>query len=404
MVSKSTASRTREQGAKRQRVRRTHSSRLQLEMETAARRMRRCISKPNQRARTLPPRVFALCACLFGDGPFLSKYVRGAVELAAQLVLPWVLWITIDDAAYAVWGAALERVPNVHLVRVAPAPRDDRLARTKSTPQRPPSRRSSSGGGSSASDLRSSAQTTVNNTPHLLTRYLLLDDPRLAAAVVVDLDVHAAEAAAGHMALVRYAAERLDEQLATRRIWAATDLLRDGNDNSEQRRARTNNGVGRYNAGAIVVANPKQSEGTHTASKPLADGIEAWVLAHPEALGHGCDERWLEDRTHGPLVPALAAGCAVAAYVESLRHGGESSLPRTHSSGRNRAWCLGESSLGLRGCGFDAVSATNAIQREVAASENSQLLAVHRQLTCPSASELLVSWLPEYTPGVARGH
>ena len=65
--------------------------------------------------------MFALCASLFGDGPFLSKYVLGAVELAAALHPPWTLWITIDDAAMELWGAALRRVPNVHLVRMAAA-------------------------------------------------------------------------------------------------------------------------------------------------------------------------------------------------------------------------------------------------------------------------------------------
>ena len=422
-MGKNAATRDRQLNAERQRVLREHQSRLEIELETTARRLRRRIEKAVQPQRAAPPRAFALCACLFGDGPFLSKYVLGAVELASELKPPWALWIVIDNAALELWGAELRRLPNVHLVRMTASPVSSRAGAASSSdeasgnvtssgdrqaadkPMR--SRRHVATSAVAAADpnLRKSAWTSTNNTPHLLARYLLLDDTRLAAAIVIDLDVHAAEAVAGHMALMRYASQQLDGRLETARVWAATDLLRDDGPNSATRVARTSGGVGRYNAGAVFMANPlsRQAMPAQQAACTIESGIASWVKAHTAELGHGCDERWLEDPEHAPLVPAIAAGNAITVYVEGLRHGGVSTLPRTHPQGRERKWCLGESSLGLRGADFDAVSAAKTIRTKVAELENEQMRNAHNELTGPSQHELSIPWMPDHTSGVVRG-
>ncbi|KAL1499227.1 hypothetical protein AB1Y20_013733 [Prymnesium parvum] len=115
-----------------------------------------------------PDKVFACVSVLFGGEHAPAKYIAGARALACSLPFPWALWIVSDASASCAYKRLLVDVPNVHMVQLQgmlPAP----------CPRRAPA--------------------TMDAT---LARFLLLDDPRLAVGVVVDLDIDDGRVAAEH--------------------------------------------------------------------------------------------------------------------------------------------------------------------------------------------------------------
>ena len=117
---------------------------------------------------------YALCAALFGGGGLHLRYVRGAARVARALPPPWVLRIAapMETARSGAVAQLLRPLPNVQIVEC--------LSGSKLE-----------GGGSRRPPPHGCIEAT-------LLRFLLLDDPNLRLAVVIDLDVRDGEVAAEH--------------------------------------------------------------------------------------------------------------------------------------------------------------------------------------------------------------
>ncbi|KAL1503963.1 hypothetical protein AB1Y20_010380 [Prymnesium parvum] len=108
-----------------------------------------------------PNGVLAMVSVLYSDECTPVKYIEGARRLASALPPPWALWIaaTAGVQRSVAFQRLLAGAPNVHIVRV------DGKAEVKN------------------------ARRQSCSFDATLLRFLLLDDPRLAVGVVVDLDI-----------------------------------------------------------------------------------------------------------------------------------------------------------------------------------------------------------------------
>jgi len=108
-----------------------------------------------------PNGVLAMVSVLYGEEYTPVKYIEGARRLASELPPPWALWVaaTAGVQRSVAFQRLLASAPNVHIVRV------DGKAEVKN------------------------ARRQSCSFDATLLRFLLLDDPRLAVGVVVDLDI-----------------------------------------------------------------------------------------------------------------------------------------------------------------------------------------------------------------------
>jgi hypothetical protein len=260
-------------------------------------------------AKTPLPRCFAMLAVLFGDRVSSKdptsleaacdrKYVLGAIALARSLPLPWTLWLVVSTGVLQQYGEDLSLLANVFLVKVDEEDGDGSGRESSKRPRRSPC----PDGGSKAG--RRAAGPSMEWT---LTRFLLLDDKRLAIGTCTDLDVTynasvATSAPEGRLGLIRAALEQDPAaEMAVQSYDAGPGRSSGGVEGRRWgRRPEAGGPEQLFNAGTVTVFRPRGGEGIVGADEAEAAADGTWRTAMGRYFGstehdrkYGVDEDFL---------------------------------------------------------------------------------------------------------------
>ena len=278
----------------------------------------------------------------------------GALAIAKKLPVPWALWLAVDDSTVEAWSAELTAAPNIHLVRV-----------TRS-------------GGEVATDRRRRPKPWAVNT---FTRYCLLDDPGLAGAVVLDLDVEGQAALDGL------------------KLWRSTDA-------SLQPSEDIVYGVVRYG-----VPSARGMEGTKTTwnggsvamvcrlhgdrERAFTKSINDFIKDDDDVMMYGCDEKWLGSAS--PVYFMYKNNKEAVYEVEDTSPSQCPILPSVPSRPQAHPFRFHDLSSRMT----ERMRCTTAVQEAVASLNTdpttSHLRQVHALLTHPFSSTVAVDWVHDNT-------
>lgn len=332
---------------------------LQLEMANATRLFERQLeraqagSSPSLKIKgqkkTREPRRWCLAASLFGGSSCHPMYVLGALQLAASLPSPWALWLAVDRATKLAWEDLLSAAANIHLVVV------DQPVEVGLPNRRKPGR-----------------QRWEVNT---FTRFLLLDDPCLAGAVVGDLDV-SGDAALKHLKLWK----QMDATCDTDADIAYGVVSYPVAPYRAMLGRRTT-----WNGGAVAVAKRR------VCSPDFAGSIHTFIGDKADTLEYGCDETWL-----GGASPIWATYRGARGAVLELTDGSGKeapTLPGSPSRPQAALFTINDRvltrTLGVDKCRAEAQALAEQLRRD---PKVEHLRAVHALLTSPSSREYVVGW------------